>query len=331
MSLFADVLRPFWIQGLNEVAGKQIKEIAGWVSDEDYQIYDAVQPKRFVLDVSNTASLVRAYAAELDRIAIASFETLARINSHSESKSISWQCIQRYYAAFFSAHALLRVFGSGCNTLGQAQCSSVLKVASVWGVAAPPSLPGGLYCFSYDASSKKFLASHVAGGPHESFWRHFDQKLKELANLILTSGVSFTVDLRTRQAVALKLAQLRSNLSQPGAPQSGWLTQVRNGINYDHKWATWWPYSGRPKYYKLLEQQSTQWREDPLNIELDLFDNRDMLRFQASCNFLIAVCREVLHDLENRSPTNDSFLKSGTVAYWDFSQVLKRTDLGKRQ
>lgn len=330
MSLFADVLRPFWIQGLNEVTGRQIKEIAGWVSDEDYQIYNDVHPKRFVLDVSNTAHLVRAYAAELDRIAIASFETLARIESSGESKSISWQCIQRYYAAFFSAHSLLRVFGTGCNTLGRTQCNSVLKVASAWGVAAPPSLPGGLYCFSYDANRQQFSASHVAGGPHESFWRHFDTKLEEIATLILASHASFTVDLRTRQAVALKLGQLRSNLSQPGAPQAGWLTQVRNGINYHHKWATWWPYSGRPKYYRILEEQGAFWREDPLNIELDLFDNRDMLRFQASCNFLIAACREVLQDLEDRCPTGDSFLKSGTIAYWNFSQMLKRVSRGKR-
>ncbi len=330
MSLFADVLRPFWIQGLNEVTGRQIKEIAGWVSDEDYQIYSDVHSKSFVLEVSNTANLVRAYAAELDRIAIASFETLALIESSGESRSISWQCIQRYYAAFFSAHSLLRVFGTGSNTLGRTQCNSILKVASAWGVAAPLSLPGGLYCFSYDTNRQQFSASHVTGGPHESFWKQFDAKLEEISNSILTSQVSFTVDLRTRQAVALKLSQLRSNLSQPGAPQGGWLTQVRNGINYDHKWATWWPYSGRPKYYKRLEGQGSLWRDDPLNIELDLFDDRDMLRFQASCNFLIAACREVLQDLADRCPTRNSFLKSGTIAYWNVSEMLKKVRRVKR-
>lgn len=330
MSLFADVLRPFWIRGLNEVTGRQIKEIAGWVSDEDYQIYKDIQPKRFVLNVSNTAHLVRAYAAELDRIAIASFETVARIESSGESKSISWQCIQRYYAAFFSAHSLLRVFGTGCNTLGRTQCNSVLKVASAWGVAAPSSLPGGLYYFSYDANKQQFSASHVASGPHESFWRQFDAKLREIENSILASQATFTADLRTRQAVALKLGQLRANLSWRGAPQGGWLTQVRNGINYDHKWATWWPYSGRPKYYKHLAGQEPLWRDDPLNIELHLFDDRDMLRFQASCNFLIAACREVLQDLADRCPTGDSFLKSGTIRYWNFSGMPKMASRGKR-
>lgn len=325
MGLFADVLRPFWIRGLNEVTGRQIKEIAGWVSDEDYQIYNDVHPKRFVLDVSNTAHLVRAYAAELDRIAIASFETVARIEFSGESKSMAWQCIQRYYAAFFSAHSLLRILGTGCNTLGKTQCNSVLKVASVWGVAAPHSLPGGLYCFSYDAIRQQFSATHVVSGPHESFWRQFDAKLGEIVNSILASQTSFTVDLRTRQAVALKLSQLRANLSRPSAPQGGWLTQVRNGINYDHKWATWWPYSGRPKYYKRLKGQDAIWRDDPLDIELDLFDDRDMLRFHASCNFLISACREVLQDLADRCPTGDSFLRSGIIAYWNLTKTSKRT------
>ena len=330
MSLFADVLRPFWIRGLNEVTGRQIKEIAGWVSAEDYQIYNNVQPDRFVLNVSNTEHLVRAYAAELDRIAIASFETLARIESSRESKSISWQCIQRYYAAFFSAHSLLRVFGTGCNTLGRNQCRSVLNVANAWDVEAPTSLRAGLYCFSYDANKQEFSARHVDGGPHESFWKQFNAKLEEIANLILGHQVSFTVDIQTRQAVALKLDQLRANLRWSGAPQGGWLTQMRNRINYDHKEATWWPYSGRPKYYERLEGQGTLWRDDPLEIELDLFDECDMLRFQASCNFLIAACRDVLQDLADGCSTGDSFLKSGTIAYWNLSKILKRPSRGKR-
>ena len=104
-----------------------------------------------------------------------------------------------------------------------------------------------------------------------------------------------TVDVQTRQAVAAKLAQIQSNLSWSGAPQAAWLTYVRNGINYDHKWSAWWPYSGRPKYYDRLGGRNSSWRDDPLDIELS--EDRDMLRYQATCNFLISACGRLYRTL----------------------------------
>ena len=47
MSILDGIARPFWLAGLNEVAGPQIKGIGGLICDEAYQIYSQVSPRSF--------------------------------------------------------------------------------------------------------------------------------------------------------------------------------------------------------------------------------------------------------------------------------------------
>jgi hypothetical protein len=323
MSTFADIFRPYWLPGLNNISGRQIKELAGWICDEDYQIYLPVTTSSFTLNIYESEPMLFAYAAEVSRISVAAFETLEVISSAKASKSIAWSSIQLYYSAFFAAHALLRIFGHGCNSLGRSQWTSVLKVASAWGATKPTSMTGGLYQFSFDSTLMEFSAQTLNSSPHEGFWRMFDDRIKQIIENILGTQTTTTVDLRSQQAAAIKLGQLRDNLSFLGnRSQPTWLTQMRNSINYDHKWAAWWPYPDRPKYYDRIQASADDWKKDAMDIELFEYPDEELLRFQATCNFILSVCRESLTDLSNRCPTGKSFLKFGSVAYLDYSKML---------
>src|SRR5579862_5681975 len=118
MPNLTDVMRPFWMQGLNEISGVQVKGVTGWINDEEYQIYQSVHLHSFQLNTVEPEPLLRGYAADINRLGSAAFETLdSIIRLASLPKSLAWLTIKTYYAAFFAAHALLRIFGIGCCSL----------------------------------------------------------------------------------------------------------------------------------------------------------------------------------------------------------------------
>ena len=319
MSILSDAVRPFWLAGLNDVSGRTVKELAGWLCDEDYQIYSAVTSGSFSLTVSDRRALLSAFATEVNRISTASFETLAQLRLTWPSKSVAWPLIQRYYAAFFAAHATLRMLGGGCGTFGRAQTSSVLKVGRAWGVDVPTSLNGGLYRFQYGNSESGFDASCLAGSPHEAFWCLYDSKIVSIRDSLLSGNSHVALTQDQRQVVAVKLGQLHDNLTYLRTSRSaGWLTHVRNAINYDQKFSTWWPYTDRPKYYDRLAVLDAD-LNSAFDIDLVPQDGEDLARFQATCNFVIALCQENIRDMSQRCSIGKSFLQYGGYAYLQLS------------
>jgi hypothetical protein len=112
MSIIEDISRPFWLMGLNQVSGPKLKGIGGWICDEEYQVYTPVTRTSFVLSFGDGESLLDAFAGDINRIGSASFESAVGIvRTNPLRKSTAWLIIKTYYSAFFSAHALLRMFG----------------------------------------------------------------------------------------------------------------------------------------------------------------------------------------------------------------------------
>jgi hypothetical protein len=89
MSIFADSLRPFWLEGLNDISGHFKKDIGGWICDEEFQVYSEVRAAEFTLNMSEPEELLEAYAAEVNRIAIASFETMNTLQRSVRIKKIN--------------------------------------------------------------------------------------------------------------------------------------------------------------------------------------------------------------------------------------------------
>jgi hypothetical protein len=324
MALFADIFRPFWQPGLNDVSGATIKDLAGWISDEEYQIYQPISATDFSLQVYDIDPFNRALATEITRIGIAMLETLHGVQSSGAQASIAWALIQRYYAAFFASHVLMRMMGRGCGSIGREQCASLTKVCKLWGTAPCGNFSSGLYRFEFDHLSSSFLGTSLTGSPHEAFWAIFDARIKVIADDLLSKGSVATMDDRSKQLASDKLTQLRNNLSHfKHVRQSAWLTNIRNGINYDHKWSTWWPYSDQPKYYSKLKSLSGSWRNAAAAIELDSFRDEDMLRFQATCNFILSICRENMLDMSERCSSGISFFGFGALAYMNQTKLLR--------
>lgn len=134
ISSLAEAFRPFWLAGLNDVSGHQRKELKGWINDEHFQVYVTPTETSFTLNVSESLPVLQAYAAEINRISIASVETMASVLTEPPSKkSAAWLIIQTYYAAFFAAHSIARTLGISCLPLEPIQLRSVTKISTLFG------------------------------------------------------------------------------------------------------------------------------------------------------------------------------------------------------
>jgi hypothetical protein len=324
-----EVTRPFWLKGLHEVCGAPAKGMPGWICDEDFQVYVPVQGNSFVLFVSRVEPLLSAYAADINRIGTAAFETLQSVAAPTIfPKSTAWLIIKTYYAAFFAAHALLRIFGQSCSHLEHEQLKSIAKVAALYGNAPQTAMSGGPYALVFNSVSGELSATGQPGGPHEGFWFVFRERMKRMATEVLSVQLGTLSD---RQTVSNKLDELVNNLSFGSAANGRWLSFVRNRVNYNQKMAAWFPYADLKPYQTRLFEKSNEWRRPPLEINLTSHVGEDLRRFQATCNFIISFFRAAQHDLARRCSEPRGFPRSGPIAFlnlWD--QRVRKTSPVRR-
>jgi len=326
ISSLADAIRPFWLRGLNEISGHCKKELKGWINDEAFQVYVAPTETSFTLAVSEPLPLLKAYAAEINRVSTASNETVASIlTAPLVKKSVAWLIIQTYYAAFFAAHGLIRLLGTSCLPLESRQLRSVEKISKLFGQEPSGPIGGGLYQVTFDSVAKEIRACQLKSmkaGPHEAFWRLFCEHLENISSKVLQSP---TLTTASSQGAAGKLTEITSNLRFGNTGQGAWLSSIRNRVNYDQSWATWYPYSERQTYYDDLVRRIDEWQLDPMDIDLVSHQDHDLRRFQATCNAIMALTRSTIEDMANRCSAGKSFHDFGSLAFQRMCRSVART------
>jgi hypothetical protein len=315
MSLLTTSIRPFWVPSLNLVAGRVEKGLSGWLSDSEFQIYSQIEPDSFVTHLALRDSLIAAFAADVNRCAMAAFESAFQIDpTQNFPKSLGWLVIKSYYAAFFAAHSLLRVLGTAFVQVDRKQAGAITRIADLFGVSNGVSVTAGYYKCIYDTSSNELECEKVnpaGGGVHEVFWSVVLDHVKSLTAAVLSSKSGLAAD---NQLVAAKLIELADNLSYSSFAKGNWLSHVRNIVNYNHRFGVWYPYSGQATYVKNLFKSRDSWLRDPMTINLVSYGDHDLLRFQQTCNFFVGACREIAWDMFERCPSGKSFLFFGSVA-----------------
>jgi hypothetical protein len=213
----------------------------------------------------------------------------------------------------------MRMHGISCGPLDRAQIHSVMKVADLYGFAPQQPVSGALYQYNFDTLQRKLITSHVkrvSSGPHEGFWLIF-HNLEELTIQILSANAGI---IRDQQTAATKTEELRRNLSFAGASRGNWLSTVRNQVNYDQRFATWFPFLRRMKYYDQLFPRVDEWKTESTFIDLSSHEGRDLRRFQATCNFILALCRESISEMSRRCLAGKSFHEFGSLAFSGLSE-----------
>jgi len=192
------------------------------------------------------------------RFAMAAHESLHKsFSTPFDKRATAWTLINRYYSAFFSAHALLRAHGRGVIWIDSGEAGRLEKLGLLY-VGTQFKMRKGGYAFDFDPrngynAELKLSPLNYGGGSHDEFWRYFLAYLSEFGTLLLRTNVAGAA-----QAVA-RFNEMRQ-IILTGGGGGVWFSFMRNEINYQHKFGTWFPFkpstSGGGMDDRILKQSN---------------------------------------------------------------------------
>jgi hypothetical protein len=281
---------------------------------KDYQVLTQVLNRQFEINTTERKTFLTPISQDCNRFSSSCLESAIIQNDPSLlPKSLSWIMIRTYYSAFYSGHYLLRLLGFSLSQLDRNVINSVEKIADLYGYKNGINIEKGFYLCDYSSRDPRILFSKLDisadEGSHGAMWKFLCNRLSFISNDILVRNVS--VDY---QPISIKIAQLVDNLKSFGAVNGTWLSKIRNDINYKHLYGTWYPYADSKNYYKRINGLINLWQTNPLEIELKNLVGQELVRFFASCQFLIGFAREISIDMNKRCSVGMSFHHYGCIS-----------------
>jgi len=312
MPYVADALRPLWLPTINAVTTTPSSTLADWLNKGEYFMHTPVAAKTsFRVVAKDRTELLKAFAYDLDRLAAAAFESLF-LAQQSEilPRSTGWPFIKSYYSAFFAAHALMRLWGTSCTLIEDGVANTITTVAKLYGNDNGFSVSSGTYRCDFDFHKGELICNQISGGggSHEAVWNVFVERLRGANSLVLRGGIS-----QNTHPVWAKLDALAEALTQ-GRTYAGWLSGMRNRVNYKHSLGSWFPYVDSCRHDRTLFGRNRLWLADPLDISVEKQGDADIVFAQRVCQFITALCRIEVLDLLSRCPAGRSFCDGGSIA-----------------
>ncbi len=306
-------LRQFWLPGISNVSGKLKRGLQAYLLDDRYRVFKPPISNQFSITPFETDEIKRAVCFDINRMASAAFESAFDLAPPVPiDKSYGWAGIRCYYAAFFAAHAVIRIFGKICTQLDSQHLNFVSRITS-YTFAEKVSHSSGLYFATWDETNSTLEFTHTStvaqGGSHEVTWKLFHDVINQLENQLLdSSAVGILADL---QATSLALKSLRDALSESGCNHGNWLSTIRNRLNYRHEFDAWFPY-GKPSayYHNIRDAANDRWLNPPTPLSSAPLRGRELERAIEVSGAVVALCRCIIEDMIKASP-GDSFLSYG--------------------
>jgi len=300
------ILRNEWLDNIELISGKQPHDIRNYLTTGEYAPLDPFLPKSIALYYSDLSVVNRSYASEVNRFSAASFESIQGIGPDNKlTKSLSWSLIRLYYAAFFAAHALIRLHGRSLTQVDTASCVRVNNLAKAYSTLNSEPLTNGLQRISIKRTPNLIELAKVGEKPHEALWLNFGEVFKPVAQRVLKSATTTEI-----QEFAVKLMDLLRILSDEGRmPNYNWLSFMRNSINYRQSHSVWHPYGTQPKYCSSLHDIVNQWTDNPNDLNFWPSQDRELQHMVESCVFIVSLCKQCCEDINRAAPDRKSFLK----------------------
>lgn len=296
----ADGIREKWITGINAISSVSAIGLAETLLTKAYMLEEAIPSTSLLFKIPNQdLDLPQSFAFEAARFSSATFESLldARPSSTNE-ESLGWPLIRTYYAAFFAAHALLRICGESVTFLTTNQTNKLNQVAQIY-TNQSSSFSNGIFHFKITDSSQKIQLTQLSrgGGSHEDFWKIFYKFLIEVEN-VLAQKFSSSPDAIT----AIKTSQaLRKSLSRENCSQGSWLSQSRNSINYRHEYGIWFPYKINRQKASSIARGFDNWQLEDSDWEAKISSADLAEAHQSNSHAIAALLTCSLKDLAKRN------------------------------
>ncbi len=326
MSIVADAFQPHIVGGLLNV-GRLEQRVT---------LADLVLPtnrRGFDLDVDNTLCSLKinfrdtgvvlgSLASDIVRFASAAFQSMVLVNASLEDKErFAWSLVQIYYAAFYAGNSLMRLLGLSFSNFEGPHCFRLKKIAAAQGLPVNFNIDAGPYnchLFRHATGFTCTKARGGSGGAHEVFWSALAAKLNEVSELILL-GPMVPVD---AQQVFAKLTEFCSTFGN-GGKMSGWLSSIRNDIQYRHEHNAWTPCGVKKHFRSHLARISQQWTRDPLEVDVGEGSFLPISSFVGSCTFLLSICLDLLRQVYILSGRGRSFAHSPLLIANEFQGKLR--------
>lgn len=313
-------IRQFWLPGINTITGKLDRGLQAFLLDDRYRIYDSQTDRNFIITPFEPDDLKKSVCHDLSRMASASFESIHSIApTDAFDKSCAWSAIRAYYAAFFSAHAILRMFGISCTQLDQPHTSYIAKVATYTNTSTATPIQG-LYKCEWNEKEGVLFFNHI-GGSHETVWNEFSLALLSLRDKLLQPGaIGLITDL---QEATTDLDKMRAELSAGGCNGGNWLSAIRNRINYRHDFSLWYPYGRRPHYYQAIwTATSDRWLRAPIPVKAIPVHGREIEKLMELSGSIVALCRSLIEHIDETCIRGKSFVNFGPKSYIDKARTI---------
>lgn len=234
-------------------------DVKAWIANQGYFIDVDLRKTEFTLRVSEPTDLERALANDLNRMAIATFESAAGIRPDQVlPRSIAWGAIRAYYASFFAAHTFMRLFGTSCSQLDHEHVNKIFQSAQTFGkTGGLTSVETGFYAINIDQNFSSVTFRKLKDS-HKDTWAELLATIENLESTIRSANAIK----QHKLDASMLLTNLKSGISSANSINGNWLSTIRNSINYRHTHGVWFPYSTKAERSELLDAASRNWLQD---------------------------------------------------------------------
>lgn len=260
-SVMADGVRLKWMPGINAISLPPDIEVFESLISGTFSMLTCTPGVSATFQTLNHGNaLANAFASEASRFGNACFESfLERIPTTGSERSLGWPLIRTYYAAFFAAHALLRICGESLTYLTTLNANKLNQLGQIY-LNIQPQFIKGLYHVKSAPNGQSLQITQVkgGGGSHQELWKYFNTFLIDVENNLASNFAALP-----EAILAIQTSQaMRSGLSRNNCTNGTWLSESRNAINYQQAYGVWFPYKIRRKQASSLVSTFDQWKDE---------------------------------------------------------------------
>jgi hypothetical protein len=281
-----------------------------WLTDGNYYINNS--PPNLSLYCQSPSDIKKCMSLDAFRFATHSAQTVFEMEKTSAyPKLTSWRVIQAYYAAYFSAHAILRFFGRSFSYLESGHVQ-FLKARCDSEAGYLPNLPSSYYTIDFSPIGQNVIFRKVSES-HKGLWVSFGELLGSASQ----SALSIRASEVRREELSQIFSDLADALSMRGRyPAGNWLSVVRNNVNYRSMQGAWFPFSKSTPSFEALMGRVRDWRKCTNDLENPNLIKNELERFFITAFSVIDMGLSI--GLDYQEIVNASGRRSA-----DFSRLLK--------
>lgn len=253
-----------------------------WLEQAKFQVVSDRGLQGIVIGDVSAPDVVPFISFDFLRFSFSGLESLAFCKTQAtRPKAIAWPLLHVYYAAFFSAHSIMRATGSGVVRIETPLAKRVSEIAGLYGINV--NFGSGSYVYKVKRNSNQRFdisleRSADTGGAHDQFWREFHAYLDDVGRAVAEA------DEPDAEKIVAEISEIQELLSGNSSLKGTWLSVIRNKINYQHDYNVWFPYGAPAKAISAVSDISL----DPVfRVRLDHDHSKNPLQaFVSSCRLL---------------------------------------------